>query len=684
MVLSAQRSHRPLTYLATIVGILVAAAALLCAPPAHADASSGDEFPVTINSVTPAVATPGSDITVSARIDNPTGKKFTGTAMLSLSRIILQTAAQVTEWQQAKPLDAIGSSLRTQAVTIPARGSVVATFSLPATDLWLLQSGDGLGPRGIAVSVSGATKKVTGRLGVARSFFIWQPLADDETPSVNLSVAVPIVSSRADLIAATHPQGRLDRIVAASGSDPLVSWLVDPGTVVTAAGELSTDAVLAASAPADAQSKIWASRIEEAASDHDTYALPLFDADLSTLRTTSSTPRASTSLTDAVADVSGSWNTGIALPWQAAPTSSVISDAAAAGLDTVIARDGFDLAGNPTYTPGSVTQVSHERGTSRVLVSDSSLTDLFAATDPEQSPAQSAQQFLAQLVVLARQNPGHDRAFLVTTPRDWDPAIEHVRAIIQAVDEAAFVTATSLSDIDSFAAESVERNLPKRSSDDAPVQVSTEQWADTVSNVRKAKQFAQVTSNPEKITGPLGDSLLQALGYQWAGSSDSAASIIAGVDATAEAVRSSLDVVIGSDVNLVSASGLLPITVSNSLDQDVTINVQLAPDHPRLIAQAVKDVVVPANSELSVQVPVRAVGSGDVDVQVRLTAADSTVIATPADFTVRVRADWETRGTVVVGILLALTLVAGVLRTIKRGRASSRTTTGPDKEQDAL
>lgn len=189
---------------------------------------------------------------------------------------------------------------------------------------------------------------------------------------------------------------------------------------------------------------------------------------------------------------------------------------------------------------------------------------------------------------------------------------------------------------------------------------------------------------PEKITGPLGDSLLQALGYQWAGSSDSAASIIAGVDATAEAVRSSLDVVIGSDVNLVSASGLLPITVSNSLDQDVTINVQLAPDHPRLIAQAVKDVVVPANSELSVQVPVRAVGSGDVDVQVRLTAADSTVIATPADFTVRVRADWETRGTVVVGILLALTLVAGVLRTIKRGRASSRTTTGPDKEQDAL
>jgi len=77
-----------------------------------------------------------------------------------------------------------------------------------------------------------------------------------------------------------------------------------------------------------------------------------------------------------------------------------------------------------------------------------------------------------------------------------------------------------------------------------------------------------------------------------------------------------------------------------------------------------------------VAVPVRAVANGDTEVEIALSAPDGTSLGSPVVVPVRVRADWETRGLLVVGAVLALVLVSGLVRTIRRGRRRSESTGG--------
>src|SRR5699024_12578157 len=53
-----------------------------------------------------------------------------------------------------------------------------------------------------------------------------------------------------------------------------------------------------------------------------------------------------------------------------------------------------------------------------------------------------------------------------------------------------------------------------------------------------------------------------------------------------------------------------------------------------------------------------------------LTAPDGDVLADGESFGVRVRADWESTGTVIVAAVLVVGFVIGLVRTIRRGRRS--------------
>ena len=151
---------------------------------------------------------------------------------------------------------------------------------------------------------------------------------------------------------------------------------------------------------------------------------------------------------------------------------------------------------------------------------------------------------------------------------------------------------------------------------------------------------------------------------------------VAELGARAEQVVSGVHVVEGSTVNVVSAAADLPVTVANELDQDVSVVVSVQPRTPRLVADDPVEVVVDAGGAQRVAVPVRAVANGDTEVEIALSAPDGTSLGSPVVVPVRVRADWETRGLLVVGAVLALVLVSGLVRTIRRGRRRSESTGG--------
>jgi len=81
---------------------------------------------------------------------------------------------------------------------------------------------------------------------------------------------------------------------------------------------------------------------------------------------------------------------------------------------------------------------------------------------------------------------------------------------------------------------------------------------------------------------------------------------------------------------------------------------------------------VAAGEQATVRVPVRSVANGDVTIEVALLSPEGRPVAPSSSFGVRVRAEWENVGTGVVAALLGVGLVAGIVRTVRRGRAGTR------------
>ena len=135
-----------------------------------------------------------------------------------------------------------------------------------------------------------------------------------------------------------------------------------------------------------------------------------------------------------------------------------------------------------------------------------------------------------------------------------------------------------------------------------------------------------------------------------------------------------------STINVISSEAQLPVRITSSLNQDVTVQVYLVSNNKRLQVPRTTTVRVPAHQQAKVTVPIQAVGSGDVALTVQVLAADGTTVGTPTTVNMRVRADWEGRGTgVIVGVLVAI-VVTGTVRTVRRGR---RTVVAPAAQETA-
>lgn len=125
-------------------------------------------------------------------------------------------------------------------------------------------------------------------------------------------------------------------------------------------------------------------------------------------------------------------------------------------------------------------------------------------------------------------------------------------------------------------------------------------------------------------------------------------------------------------VNIVNRTANFRTTVSNTLDEPVTVRMSLLASDPRLQPERTVTTTVPAGGSTDVTIPVRAVASGDLTVQLVASTALGTVLDTSADVTVRIRPNWEDRATIVAGIALVVLFGFGIVRTVRRGRRRGR------------
>jgi hypothetical protein len=128
-----------------------------------------------------------------------------------------------------------------------------------------------------------------------------------------------------------------------------------------------------------------------------------------------------------------------------------------------------------------------------------------------------------------------------------------------------------------------------------------------------------------------------------------------------------------SGVNLFADRASLPITVSNGLDQAVTVFITVRPDTGLLtVADSRVRLDIEPNSQGKGLVPVQAISNGTVRVTVRLESITGVAIGTPTRTPINVQAGWETPVVVVIAALVVALFAAGIVRSIVRRRKSAR------------
>lgn len=657
---------------------------------------------VSVTSVSPQVLAPDVDLTVTAVLHNTSATTIENpNAVLRISRYRLASSERLAAWTEADTTADAGSKAQTVALGAPLApgASAEVVLTVPAASVGLLRSADAWGPRGIAVEVTDGSRRV----GIARTFLLWAPSQDVE--QVGVGVLVPVVGPRLTLEAAgaspaedtaTSPDGSVvapdaagtgvDADAVAQITDPVlealtstggrlrllldatvgtsaVSWAVDPSLVERAAagGPISTD---------------WLADLTSGTQGRDVLALPWADPDLAAIahgRRADLLDLALGTSTNASTDVLGADPTQLLWVADDVPdqvTASLAAGSTAAAL--VVGGDALVPEGRTVPAPAARASVTTSQGRLEALVPDATLSQLLATpstVEPGATPATVTQRVLAETAVAARTRT--DQQLLVTAPRDWEPDGPLVQAQLQALADAPWVDLTSVSELLATRADSTSRAaLPSSSASNAelsPAHVSALAEARAL-----VATFAQVVAEPQELLAGLDREILAPLSVAWrADPTERKVLVDAVLDESTER-RNGLSVLLNDQVTVAASSSQIRMVVRNTLDQDATVRVEMRPKQSCLRAVDSPTATVPASSESTVVVDVRATSSCDVTVEVLLLAEDGTVVAAPASFSARVTPTIEDVGMTVVGVLLALGLVAGIVRTVRRGQTAHR------------
>ncbi len=681
-----------------------------------------------ITSISPLVLRTGEDLTLTVRLTNAgTAPVAQPRVLVHLRSRGFISRSSLDLWREAGPYGDLGTTVLTQdldGALDPGQSTTVA-LTVPAASLGLPRSSFDWGARGVGVELVDVADSSRLRLGVARTFVVWFPRSE-VNPTV-VSVLVPITGlapgpdATADVAGLTAVGGRLNDVLLATADHREVSWAVDPSLVETArtgapvptdittvtpgvstpSADGSTDAGPSTSAgPSPTPTgttggsgsagrsgsgsaggtgadPAWADAVVAAATGREVDLLPWGDADVAALVHDS----AITLLNDAAersastaAELGLHGTDSLLLPGDPLPDLATAARAAQAGQSLVVGPGELPHPAVLTYTPSDVTSVATAQGDATVLAPDERLSSALTTgwvlgTDATAAPltgATAAADLLAELAVITRERPADSRHMLIVTPRDWAPEVDVVRAQLDALENAPWVRTAPLSDLAQTTPTAERGTLPDRSVD--ATEVSASQLQRVADTLDRRRSLATIVPTPEELLGDLDAERLAPAALAWRADPAGRAGLVEASVARTEALAGAITVPKSADLNLIASSGELPLRVANALDQPVTVDVRLRPSDARLVAGQTVEVQIPAGGEETVQIPVHGVQTADVAAAVELLTPDGVLLDDSTTVTVKVRAEWESIGTAVIGGLLAIGFVLGLFRTIRRGR----------------
>lgn len=690
------------TALAGGAGAATASPATSVTQPGSSVRAATDESQLTV-SVAPdngGVIAAGQDLSVEVSVTNDGATAFVaGTVDLWLDETPIASRKALTDWlDSTADVPGVRTIGRATVGGLEPGSTSVARVTVPAASVPLAsRTTQGVFGIGSTVSIGSGTR------AEGRSTIVWN--AGGEVQRSNISVVMPITSpatadgliSSADLATYTAPNGVLTRELDGLAGHPTVAVGLDPMIVASIR-------VLGTAAPATATE--WL--LELSRLPNDVFSLGYGDADLAGqfqagLRAplaptslvyalnpanfaTQPTPVGEPSTNPPALDESTPTPTptspagpvlptldelvawpytlqGVAWPAEDSVRGSDVASFVANGLTTTIVSGGNTNASDLSSTPSAVIPVSG----GKVAASDAGISDALrdaatATSDTEWNQAMS--RVNAQLGLVSEESAG-TRNLVVTLGRSWPSSGTQLERTLRTILTSPWSNAIT---------------FPQALSSNATAGLTVKDLSESDSRITNIKRlldaedqlgdFATILDNPETMTGRARAQLLTLLAVSWTEPrNDWATAVTNSIQATFKTLDS-VKILPTENVNLVSAQGSIPFTVSNGLpDEAANIVLNASPSNSRLEIDEDATKRIQADSRSTVLVPVKAkLGNGQVTLTLQLLSPTGVKIGLPTSVTVEVHADWEGIGALIIGALLVLLFGFGIVRNILRRR----------------
>lgn len=692
-------------------------------PDLFAKSQSSNGLTVSIDQLSPKILTNESELVVSGTITN-TGDEALSAPLLMVS-MAFSPADSIREL--ADSLDASTRpgrliSYEETSEDIPGGQTIPFEVHIPVDRLDLYSSYD-WGPRALGVDVLSGDHS-----GADRTIFIWD--SGQEVQPTQVNAVVPWTASNSSntvkersaiteiaqipgttlaLDSTVIPRPTRDTSTSKANADGLFASKLlvaereiialptgdaDPGVVALAAND-QLSALMSASIksfPTSVEAAGW-SATGVAIKGYEAASADLAESNPQSATSLSSDQSGATQTQGSQSEANGlhsqSSNESVAqkaskthanatilknVEWPKAETFSTTGLALASDKVTIAPGGALDPDPEVSFTSLAPVEVNYSTGetstqgatdsTATVLSTNKTLNDLLSWEVSTSSDALDVDQALAAVsAIITRERPSVSRTVEVTASRTLAPSASLVQRL-KSLLQQRWVEPTSFSQIASSQVTDVERFVV------GPGQLSAETSAALTTlgdALAQLKSFADSTSDPKAVNASLHDDILPTVSASI--SADEQVTRASQFSAKVSNLRSLVSLVPSDTVNLINKSADFPIRVRNDLAWDVNVTVTINPSDPRLKVRQSAITTIPARTVTAVNVPVSAIGSGDIEVTYQINTADGTLLTISDDILVRMRAGWEDAFTITVAIAFGLLFVIGLVRSVRKRRA---------------
>ena len=284
------------------------------------------------------------------------------------------------------------------------------------------------------------------------------------------------------------------------------------------------------------------------------------------------------------------------------------------------------------------------------------------------------QALTAITAIITRERPASSRTLFAAAARGT-AVNERLTNRTKALFSPRWVSAISFGEM----ADSEPTDVDRQTVGSGVLEADTETAISAMaSSLTMLTPLANATDDPNAVYESVTPQILPALSAQLTASEqlDAATAVTSQVTTMLSAVT----VEPSSAVNLINKSANFPVLVRNNLPWPVRVDVTLVPDDPRLRATPAQSQTLAAQGATTVEVPVGAIGSGDIEVTYKVTTPDGVVLDDSQTVTVRMRAGWEDAITAVIASLFGLLFLAGITRSLRKRAARKAQAASGDAE----